>query len=147
MLKLNICCGRLAMNLRKAKNIVSDEGRTRTSAVISGVLIGYAITCIVFLGYAMLITYSSFTGQGLPLVVTITSLAAVVIAGFDAARGAENRGWLWGVIAGLVYVLILICIGAWVNGSFKADIRTVTLFVLALAGGGLGGMLGINFKK
>lgn len=135
------------MNIRKAKNIVSDEGRTRTSAVISGVLIGYAITCIVFLGYAMLITYSSFTGQGLPLVVTITSLAAVLIAGFDAARGAESRGWLWGMIAGFVYVLILICIGAWVNSSFKADIRTLTLFVLALAGGGLGGMMGINFKK
>jgi len=135
------------MNLRKARNIVSEEGRTRTSAVISGVLIGYAITCIVFLGYAMLITYSNFTGQGLPLVVTITSLAAVIIAGFDAARGAESRGWLWGLIAGLIYVLILVCIGAWVNGSFKADVRTVTLFILAIAGGGLGGMMGINFRK
>ena len=135
------------MNLRKAKNVVSDEGRTRTSAVISGVLIGYAITCIVFLGYAMLITYSSFTGQGLPLVVTITSLAAVLIAGFDAARGAVNRGWLWGLIAGFVYILILICIDAWVNRSFHADVRTFTLLVLALAGGGLGGMLGINFRK
>ena len=135
------------MNLRKAKNIVSDVDRTRTSAVISGVLIGYAVTCIVFLGYAMLITYSSFTGQGLPLVVTITSLAAVLIAGFDAARGADSRGWLWGLIAGLCYILILICIGAWVNGSFKADVRTLTLLVLALAGGGLGGMFGINFKK
>ena len=135
------------MNFNRAKNIVSDEGRTRTSAVISGVLIGYAITCIVFLGYAMLITYSSFTGQGLPLVVTITGLASVLIAGFDAARGAESRGWLWGLIAGFVYIIILICIGAWVNGSFSADVRTMTLFVLALAGGGLGGMLGINFKK
>ncbi|MCL2699192.1 MAG: TIGR04086 family membrane protein [Defluviitaleaceae bacterium] len=135
------------MNLRRTKNIVSAEGRTRTSAVVSGVLIGYAITCIVFLGYAMLITYSNFTGQGLPLVVTVTSLAAVLIAGFDAARGAESRGWLWGLIAGFVYILILICIGAWVNNSFQADLRTITLFVLALAGGGLGGMFGINFKR
>ncbi len=144
---MNIKNARLGFSRNTMPKEMSKEQRTRVSAVVSGVLIGYAITCTIFLGYAMLITYSSFTGQGLPLVVTITSLLAVIVAGFDAARGAENRGWLWGVIAGFAYVIILSAIGAWVNRAFTIDMRTITLFILSIAGGGLGGMLGINFKK
>jgi len=131
----------------ETKVFAAEEKRSRLGALLSGVLIGYAVTCVVFIGYAMLITYTSVTGEALPLVVTVTSLLSVMLAGFDAAKGAENRGWLWGIFAGLLYAIILVLIGLWVNKGFALDTRTVTLFVLSVAGGGLGGVLGINFKK
>ncbi len=108
---------------------------------------GYAVTCVVFIGYAVLITYTSVTGEALPMVVTGTSLLSVMLAGFDAAKGAENRGWLWGILAGFIYAVILAVIGLWVNRGFQLDTRTATLFVLSTAGGGLGGVSGINFRR
>jgi len=116
-------------------------------ALIIGVLMGYAITCIVFLGYSMLITYTGMTERNLPMVVAITTLLSVMVAGFDAAKGADNRGWLWGMGAGLVYILILTGLMMGVLQRFAVDTRTVTSIVLALAGGGMGGILGINMKK
>ncbi|MDR1532645.1 MAG: TIGR04086 family membrane protein [Clostridiales bacterium] len=121
--------------------------KSRVSALISGILIGYALTCIIIIGYAILITYSSLTGENLPLVVTVTCLASVIVAGFDAASGAESRGWLWGITAGFIYAVILAALGVWVNKGFALDSRTITLLVLSVAGGGLGGVIGINFKK
>ncbi len=130
-----------------SKPIVTEEKHSQITSLISGIAIAYAITCIIFIGYAMLITYSSFTGKNLPLVVTVTSLVAVIVAGFDAAKGATKRGWLWGIAAGLIYALILAVIGTWVNKGFTFDSRTITLLILSVAGGGLGGVIGINLKK
>ncbi|MDR0271851.1 MAG: TIGR04086 family membrane protein [Clostridiales bacterium] len=112
-----------------------------------GVCMAYAITAIVFLGYAMLITYTNVSERSLPTVVAVSTVLSVMIAGFDAARGAETRGWAWGMIAGLVYVLIMAAIMIVVLPTFSVDMRTAMVCVLGVAGGGLGGILGINMKK
>ena len=126
--------------------MMQSKGK-QIKALVIGVLMGYAITCIVFLGYSMLITYTGMTERNLPTVVAVTTLLSVVVAGFDAAKGADNRGWLWGMGAGLVYILILTGLMMGVLQRFAVDTRTVTSIILALAGGGMGGILGINMKK
>ncbi|MDR2938971.1 MAG: TIGR04086 family membrane protein [Clostridiales bacterium] len=81
------------------------------------------------------------------LVITITCIISVVIAGYDAARGAKNKGWLWGILAGLLYAVILVAIGFFIDEDFTFDTSSITLLILAVAGGGLGGVIGINIKK
>jgi putative membrane protein (TIGR04086 family) len=107
----------------------------------------YAITGIVFLGFAMLITYTNMSERSLPAVVAITTVLSVMVAGFDAARGAESRGWLWGMVAGFVYIFIMAVIMAVLLPVFSIDMRTVMVSVLGIAGGGLGGIFGIHMKK
>ena len=124
-----------------------DDISSRISALVSGTLVAFAITCTVLIGYAMLITYSTFTGENLPLVVTLTCLISVIVAGFDSAKGAQSKGWMWGIFAGIAYALILVAIGIWVNRGFVVDTRTLTLIVLSIAGGGLGGVIGINLQR
>ena len=116
-------------------------------AMVVGILVAYAITIIVFLGYSMLITYTGMTERNLPMVVAVTTLLAVMVAGFDAAKGAESKGWLWGMLAGLIYILIMTALMLGVLERFAADTRTVTSIILGIAGGGMGGILGINMKK
>jgi putative membrane protein (TIGR04086 family) len=126
---------------------VTEDKKSRLKMLTMGILVGYAITCIVFLGYSMLITYTNMSEKNLPVVVAITTLVSVMIAGFDAAKGAASRGWLWGMGAGLIYVLILLSLMMTAVRGFAVDGRTVTLIILSIAGGGLGGVLGINTKR
>jgi len=133
--------------LRKERLSMIQSQRTQIKSLIIGVLMAYAITCIVFLGYSLLITYTNMTERNLPMVVAVTTLLSVMVAGFDAARGAESRGWLWGMAAGLVYILILTGLMMGVLQRFAVDTRTVSSIVLAMAGGGMGGILGINLKR
>ena len=121
--------------------------KTQIKHLTMGVLMAYAITCIVFLGYALLITYTDMSERNLPMVVAITTLLSVMVAGFDAAKGAHSRGWLWGMGAGLIYVLIMAIIMMIMLPTFAVDSRTITVTLLGVAGGGLGGILGINLKK
>jgi putative membrane protein (TIGR04086 family) len=130
-----------------SKSIITEDKRSQVYTLLSGVMMAYAITCIIFIAYAVLLTYTSVTEQYISVVVTITGVISVVVAGYDAARGAESRGWLWGIAAGALYAVILLCIGAWVNKGLVPDIKTATLLILCLAGGGLGGVIGINKRN
>ena len=119
-------------------------------ALLKGILIAYCITAAVFIAYSVLITYTSLGENYMSIVTAGTTIVAVVVAGFDAARGARSRGWLWGIAAGAVYALIFLLIMTFVQvkrGGFNYDSRTITLIVLALSGGGLGGVIGINLRK
>lgn len=112
-----------------------------------GLLMAYAITSIVLLGYALLITYTNLSERSLPTVVAITTVLSVMVAGFDAARGAQTRGWLWGMVAGAVYVVIMAIIMVTMLPDFAVGVRTLTIIALGIAGGGLGGIFGINLRK
>ena len=126
---------------------MNGEFRKQMGSVVSGVLIAYAVTCIVFIAYAILLTYTDITEANISLIVTITTIVSVITAGFDAAGGAVGKGWLWGMIAGALYAVLLICIMTWIRKAFMMDSRSLTLLILSLAGGGLGGVIGINMKK
>ena len=126
---------------------VTEENKSQIKQLVVGVLIGYAITCIVFLAYAMLITYTQMSERNLPVVVAVTTLLSVMVAGFDAAKGAPSRGWMWGMAAGLIYVVVLAIIMVVMLPGFFVDGRTITVIALSLAGGGLGGILGINIRR
>jgi len=115
--------------------------------LLFAVLIAYAITAIAFIGTALGITYTTMQESIVPIVVMITCVLAVTVAGFDASRKADKNGWAWGMAAGAIYAIILIGIIVWVNGGFEMDGRKIILTLLAVVGGGIGGALGINFKK
>ena len=121
--------------------------KTQIKHMATGVLMAYAITSVAFLAYSVLITYTDMSERNLPTVVAITTLLSVMVAGFDAAKGAPKRGWLWGMGAGLVYVLIMTIIMMNVLPAFAVDGRTFMTILIGIAGGGLGGILGINLKK
>ena len=122
-------------------------GKNQFKHLAIGVLMAYAITCIVFLAYAMLITYTDMSERNLPVIIAVTTLLSVMVAGFDAAKGATQRGWLWGMFAGLIYVVILAMIMVIILPNYAVDGRTFMVIILGLAGGGLGGILGINLKR
>jgi putative membrane protein (TIGR04086 family) len=135
------------MERTKKTKIVTEDKYSQLIALGTGLAVAYGITCIVFIAYAIIITYTSVSADGMPLVVTMTSIIAALVAGYDAAKGALRRGWLWGLAAGFLYALILIVIGYWIGQGFTFDLRTITTLLLAIAGGGLGGVIGINFRR
>lgn len=135
------------MKIKMGEVFSNMEFKLQAKSLFTGVVIGYAITCLVFISYALLLTYTAITEENISLVVTLTTIVSVLVAGFDAARGASSKGWLWGIVAGFSYAVILVGIMSWIQQSLILDSRAITLLILSLAGGGLGGVIGINLKK
>jgi putative membrane protein (TIGR04086 family) len=116
-------------------------------AILSGLLAAYAITCAIFIGCAVLLTYAGMSERAVPVIVSGTAVIAVIVAGFDASRSSKSKGWLWGMLTGGLYAAVLFALLFIVAKSFTVDLRKVTLLAMSLAGGALGGIAGINTRR
>ncbi len=120
--------------------------RTPLTAMLKGILISYIITAAVFITYAVLMTYTDVSGEHISLAAIVTTAAACTISGFITARAAVSRGLVWGMLSGLLYVLILFISAFLLIPAFVPSAGFAVTILLAIAGGGLGGIFGINLK-
>ncbi len=115
--------------------------------MLKGIVMAYAVTCIIFITYGIVLTYTDITEEKLPLIALCCTVISAGIAGFDWARCAKARGILWGILAGLAYGLILFVLDGIAGSGFSVVGSKGLMILLAAAGGGVGGILGINMKK
>lgn len=130
-----------------AKKSMENVNSSQIICMVKALAIAYAITCIVFITYAILLTYTSMTEQNVPLISLICTVVSAAVAGFDMAKSAKNKGLIWGLLAGIFYVIILFVIIILSGGNFEFSGGKITTFLISLAGGGIGGVMGVNMKK
>ncbi len=136
-------------NIKKRENVKTKKemGNSQILCMLKGIVMAYAVTCIIFITYGIVLTYTDITEEKLPLIALCCTVISAGIAGFDWARCAKARGILWGILAGLAYGLILFVLDGIAGSGFSVVGSKGLMILLAAAGGGVGGILGINMKK
>lgn len=137
------------MNTSKIEGHIKAEALKKSIffTMIKSVLFAYIFTISVFIVYGILLTYTQMTEKNIQLVVMITNVISVIIAGFYTARGVSSRGLLFGMISGMLYATITIGVSFCVSPSISLTLKTGIIVILSLFGGGLGGIVGINTKR
>ena len=123
-----------------------------------GMAVAFAVTCIIFIGFGILLTYTNVSEESLPVVSLVCTALSAAAAGYDWAACMRKKGLLWGAAAGVVYTVLLYCITGlasdklyevsvdFSSDSFALELSAVMTLIVALAGGAVGGILGINRK-
>ncbi len=132
---------------KQTKKKSEDKCDSRILKMLKGMAAAYAITCIVFIAYGILLTFTGMSEEKIPLVALLCTAVSSAIAGFDWAKCADKKGILWGLLAGLVYGGILFLAEAFAGNGIGITSSKCLMFLIAMAGGGIGGILGINMKK
>ena len=112
--------------------------------LLRGMGIAFAITCILFIGFGMILTYTAVSEERLPLVSLICTALSAAAAGYDWAACKRKRGLLWGGLAGLVYTALLYLITSLAADCFTVQPSGLMTLAVAVAAGVLGGILGVN---
>lgn len=124
-----------------------EEIKQNTSkwlCVLKGMAVAYALTCIIFIAFGILLTYTDMQESTIPMVALVTTAISAAVAGFDWAKCMQKRGLFWGAAAGLVYVVLLYLITSFGSGDFSFEGSCLRMLVVALAAGIAGGILGVN---
>ncbi|MDO5389138.1 MAG: TIGR04086 family membrane protein [Clostridia bacterium] len=115
-------------------------------ALFKGILISYIITMAVFFIFALLITYTDFSEKHISTIIKVTTALVCILSGLITARSANRGGLLWGIVSGVSYGIIM-CIAAFILiPNYTISSKLIISMLLAAAGGGLGGIVGINIK-
>ena len=121
-------------------------GGKRGVCLLKGMAAAFAITCIIFIGFGILLTYTEISEESLPMVSLVCTALSAGAAGFDWAACMQKRGLLWGMAAGGAYVVLLYMIIGLAADRFSLELSLIMTFAVALAGGAVGGILGVNRK-
>ncbi len=82
------------------------DTRNLFSSAFFGLAIIYAFVAIVSLLFSLLLRFTSLQENDFQLAITIISFIVLFIGGFIAGGKGKEKGWLIGIIMGLLYTLI-----------------------------------------
>ena len=84
---------------------VEEINKPQWQKLMGGIAIAFAITCIVFIAYALILTYTGVSEKYIGIVSVICTVASAAIAGFDSAKGECCGGLLQVYCMQLFYLL------------------------------------------
>ena len=103
------------------------------------------ILSVVLLFIAALIFYFTALSEKItPYLVFGVSLVAIITGSSYAGKQIGTRGWLYGGIVGLIYVIAMLATGIFVRDSVAVNLNLITKLFLGFVFGAIGGMWGVN---
>lgn len=104
--------------------------------------ITYLCSALMIIVLSFVLYKFSLDSNKLSLGVILIYAISCFIGGFMSGRVSENKKYLWGIICGLTYVVILIILSFLINGNISMSLKNVLLQLGICTGSSMiGGML------
>ena len=119
----------------------------KTNYILKGLGYSYILTLATLLIYNLALTFTSLSGNSIAMASSAITTASSAFGGFYASKNIKEKGLIYGLLVGLMYIvcLTLIVFLAKDNFAFEMDILLYKVLLVSIAGG-IGGVLGVNFK-
>lgn len=110
--------------------------------VMKCMLFAYLLTAGLLLLLALMLYRFGLSEKAVSVCIIIIYIAVTFLAGFIAGKKAGEKKFLWGLVMGSIYFLILTAVSFIVNKGAVQDMGNLcTVFLLCGGSGMLGGML------
>ena len=113
-------------------------------APIKGTILAYGITALIFIIYALLLTYTDISEKNSNIVVLAALVTALIFGGAKSAASARQKGLIWGMLTGFIYTLVMVGLGIFILPDYTLGTKTLVCLLLSLSSGGFGGIIGVN---
>ena len=123
---------------------MKDNKVSAASAPFKGTVTAYLITSVIFIIYALLLTYTNISEKNSTAVVLAALVISLIAGGIKSAASAKQRGLLWGAVTGILYVAVMIGMGLFLLPGYSIGSKSLLCMVLGIGSGGLGGIIGVN---
>lgn len=119
------------------------EGSFPALFLLKCLLFSYILTAIMLLLLAFLLYKLGLSEGIVSIAISSIYVLSTFLAGFVAGKKLQTRKFLWGMLLGTVYFVVLAVISLLVNQSVgELGNSLLTTLTLCAAGGTLGGMMG-----
>ena len=119
---------------------------TKTIHILKGLGYAYILTLIILLIYNLLLTYTSISSNSVSIVTSFITNISSAFGGFYACRHIKEKGLIYGFIVGICYIVLLVTMFYLAKENYIFDITVLYKGLIISISGGIGGVLGVNFK-
>lgn len=107
--------------------------------MIRALLVAYVVTALLLLLMAFMLFKFEWDESKVAIGMIAVYVISCFLGGFAAGKGGQSRRFLWGLLTGTLYFLILVLVSLGFGGSNAFSMATTG--ALCLGGGMIGGML------
>ena len=105
-------------------------------------LVMYAMTAILLFLLALLVQRLGIESGGISVGICIVYVISCFVGGFFAGKVQKSKKFIWGILIGMMYVIIMLVITLVAKHGFHATVSDfITNLLLCLGSGMIGGML------
>lgn len=109
---------------------------------VKSLLCGYIVTGVLLMILALMLYKLGINEQNVNAGIILIYVISTFSAGFVLGKLAGKRKFLWGLLAGTAYFVLLMLVTLGVYHAFQGTITNIAVTFLLCAGGGmLGGMI------
>lgn len=116
------------------------------NAIFKSLAYSYLATLLAVLLYNVLLTFTSMSGNTITMAASFITTLASAYGGFYASVKIKEKGLIYGMLVGLLYITVMLLVVFLANDAFKFEMNMVYKMLLTVVSGGIGGILGVNFK-
>lgn len=115
---------------------------TMLTFVLKCLLVAYLLTALLLLLMALLLYRFSLSESMVSIGIIAIYLLTTFLAGFMMGKKNKTRKYLWGLMIGAIYFIILFLVSLISGGNVShMSVNSFTVLLLCCGGGMLGGML------
>ncbi len=115
---------------------------TKMFAVLKGLLFSYIITAFILLLLSFLMLKLDLSGTIISGGIIFAYILSTFIGGFFVGKKAEQRKFIWGLIMGVFYFVILMLVSLAMNRAEPLPLgNLLTSFLICSLSGMVGGMI------
>ena len=110
--------------------------------ILKALLCAYVMTGILLLILTVLLCKAGLSEENINAGIILTYVISTFSGGFVIGKLAGVKKFLWGLLLGIMYFVLLLLISLGIYHSLQSDMMNlVTTFLLCAGGGMLGGMV------
>lgn len=110
--------------------------------LLKALLAGYVVTGILLMILALLLDKIDLDEQKVTVGIVATYVISTFVGGFIMGKLVEEQKFIWGLVLGVIYFLLLFAVSFAVNHQLQSNgTNLVTTLLLCAGGGMLGGMV------
>ena len=125
---------------------VSENNSNSVIRILKGSIIAMAVTIILLIIFAALLTYTNINENTMPTVIIIITALSILIGSQIATLKIKKNGIINGALVGLIYVAFLYVLSGVITKNFSLNNYSIIMIATSLLVGGVGGIIGVNRK-
>ncbi|MDR1773413.1 MAG: TIGR04086 family membrane protein [Clostridioides sp.] len=118
----------------------------KSNYIMKAICISYVLTLVILFLYNILLTFTDMNADMISIIASFITTVSAAVGGFYASKKIKEKGLINGLLVGISYILLIFITVFLLQDQFKFDISMLYRIFLMTCAGGVGGILGVNFK-
>lgn len=110
-------------------------------SISKGVLCAVVVTLLFILGFALVVQLSGLSNDVIAPVMQIVKVVCIFMAVVIALKPAKSKGWLYGALVGLLYMILTFILFSLLDGKFTVGLGSLSDLLFQTLVGSVSGII------